>query len=430
MALRRPQTQQLQKESIIAVETVVNEMNCEFRRLEPDNAGIDGEIDLVRDSAFEGKVLKTQIKAGRSYISSEKQDHVRVKVERKYVELWNVMNVPVVLLFYHPASKALYWKSVQDYLKCDPNVLKKGTKSVIFPFDKTRDLFTVDVISSLRQVVEGDFKYDKIIYTEDSQEEVLSNWFPVISLPQTIYIAPTPYRDHRDITNQLTNYYTFILKEQKIYTFSNLNNSDCELRDFCDYSDDVLEVKSADEIPENFYMELLNRMLFISALQYQMYARDEKFYFSARVLANEASTRFEYKPLKSEKETSRFKIYISKTGDVIEYKHMAVRLSFIKLGSDWYFQIEPDWHFSYPGNNTKTRRDIGIRVTKEKAGMFNVHYLYLLHSWKQFLSNSSDKMVFRSDDLPDFQVAEISTINETFISNFMLFNDYIGPRID
>ena len=44
-------------------------MNCEFRRHEPDNAGLDGEIDLVKALAFEGKILKTQIKAGRSYIS-------------------------------------------------------------------------------------------------------------------------------------------------------------------------------------------------------------------------------------------------------------------------------------------------------------------------------------------------------------------------
>jgi hypothetical protein len=403
-------------------------MNCEFRRLEPDNAGIDGEIDLVKASAFEGKTLKTQIKAGRSYISSEKQDHVRVKVERKYVELWSVMNVPVILLFYHPDTKAIYWKSVQDYLKCDPGTLKKDTKSVVFPFDKARDLFSVDVLSSLRQVAEGEFKYDKIIYTEDSQEEVLSNWFPVISLPQKIYIAPTPYRDHRDITNQLNDYYTFILKEQKIYTFCDLTNPDCELRVFCDCSDDILEIKSTDEIADIFYMELLNRMLFISALKYQMYISSDRFYFSSKVLANDASTRFEYKPLKREKETSRFKIYISKTGNTIEYKHMAVKMSFVKLGSKWFFQIEPDWHFSYPNDNTKTRRDIGIRITKEKAGMFNEHYLYLLHSWKQFLSNSSDTIIFRSDDLTDSQEARISTTNETFTSNFMLFNDYFGPR--
>src|SRR5690349_18224599 len=99
-------------------------MNCEFRRLEPDNAGIDGEIDLVKDQAFQGKSLKVQVKAGKSYITSEKQDHVRVSVERKYVELWKVMNVPVLLLFYHPDTKAVYWKSVQDYLRCEPNLLK------------------------------------------------------------------------------------------------------------------------------------------------------------------------------------------------------------------------------------------------------------------------------------------------------------------
>ncbi len=91
----------------MAITAIVNEMNCEFRRLEPDNAGIDGEIDLVKDGVFQGKSLKVQIKAGKSYITSEKQDSVRVWVEKNYAEFWAGMNVPVLLLFYHPETRAI-----------------------------------------------------------------------------------------------------------------------------------------------------------------------------------------------------------------------------------------------------------------------------------------------------------------------------------
>lgn len=260
------------------------------------------------------------------------------------------------------------------------------------------------------------------------REEVLSNWFPVISLPQRIYSAPTPYREPKDIIYQIQGYYAFIIRGGRLYTFSDLHDPECELRDFCDYSDDALEVKAPDEIEQNWYVELLNRVLSIYAWKNMIVPTDDRFYFSARVLDNEATTRFEYKPLIKEKETSRFKIYINNSGKLTEFKHMAVNLAFERLGAQWYFQIEPGWHFSYPGDTTKTRRDIGVRITKELAGTFNEHYLYLLHAWKQFLSNSSDTILFYCDDLASSQVVEISAANLTFTSNFLLFNDYFGPK--
>lgn len=427
MSLKRPPTQQLQKESLLAVETVVNRMNCEFRRHEPDNAGIDGEIDLVKALKFEGKLLKTQVKAGTSYISADNEHYVRVKVERKYVELWNSMNVPVILLFYYPETKIIYWKAVKEYLKCDPSLLKKTTQNVIFPFDKARDIFTPDTLNSLRMIVEGKLEYERIIYTEDSKEELLANWFPVIDLPKIIYIAPTIYQAPKDITVNLKNYYTFILKNKKLLTFSDLYVEDCELRDYCNI--DYITTKSRDEIEAPHYMELLNRMLFIYAIQHRMFLHNERFVFSTRNLAEGGEGKFEFKPLKRDIESSRLKIYISKQGNTIEYKHMAVRVNFLKLGTYWYFQIEPDWYFSYPYDHTKTKKQIGLRVTREKANTFNEQYLYLLHFWKQFFSNSSDYMVFPSDHLPATQVARISTLNETFTSNFMLFNDYFGPKV-
>jgi hypothetical protein len=429
VSLKRPPSQKLQVESILAIKTIVNEMNCEYRTFDPDNAGIDGEIDLVKGGNFEGRPLKAQVKAGTSYISSERQDLVRVKVEKKYAEYWASMEIPVILLFYHPDTKAVYWKSVQDYLRLDPNILRKKSNNVIFPFDKARDLFTVDSLESLRHVAERKFKYDKIIYAEDSQEIVLSNWFPVLSLPDTIYTAPTIYRTVKDITDQIDDYYTFIVKEERIYTFSDLRNPNCKLRDYCDYSDDVLEIKQSHEIENIYYAELLNRLLATYACLNDMKIAGERFTFYLKVIDNEATARFSLKPLIKDDETSRLKIYISKTGNVIEYKHMAVRLSFLQSSSKWLLQIEPDWYFTFHGGTPKTRREIGARITKEKAGTFNKQYLYLLHAWKQYLSNSSGSIVFPSDRLPGSQTATVSTKNESFISNFTLFNDYIGPNV-
>lgn len=429
MPLKRPKTQKLQKESIIAVDSIVNEMNCEFRVHNPDNAGIDGEIDLVNALSFQGKILKTQVKAGNSYITAEREEYVRIKVERKYVELWKEMNVPVILFFYHPDTKTVYWKSVKDYLKCDPQVLKKDTKSVIFPFDKARDVFTPDALSSLRMVVDNQFEYEKIIFTQDSKEEILSNWFSIKSLPDKVYVAPTSYRRKKEITTKLDSYYTFILKSKLLYTFSDLTSEDCELRNFCDCSPFRLDVRRPDEIEDTRYTELLNRAVSIYCWKKNMFgSTNDRFYFSLNVLKEDSSSRFEFKPLKRETGRPRSKIYITKSGNTIEYKHMAVKLAFIKFNTQWYFQIEPDWYFSYPRGPYKTKKEIGIRITREKAGMFNESYLYLLHAWKQFLSDSSESIVLSCDDLPECQEIVIDTANKSFLSDFMLFNDYYGPK--
>lgn len=190
-----------------------------------------------------------------------------------------------------------------------------------------------------------------------------------------------------------------------------------------------MEVKDKSDIEDKWYMELLNKMLLIYALQNQLRSWDEKFFFSSRVADDEKTQRFKLKPLRKETDTSRLKINISNTGKLVEYKHNAVSLSFINTPDQWFLQIEPDFHFSYPFDKTKTKRDAGRRLTSEKANTFNGEYLYLLHFWKQFLSNNSSAITFKADSLPDAQTAVIKAKAESFESNFLLFNDYFGKEV-
>ncbi len=428
MAIKRPATQQLQVESFTAVQSIVNSMNCEFRHHDPDNAGLDGEIDLVKSGHFEGKILKFQLKAGKSYISSETSDYVRIKVEKRYVEYWSTVELPVILFFYHPDTLTVYWKSIHHFLQLDPTLVKKDTETLVIPFDKHRDVLTQDTISAFRSVVEGTFEYERIIYAEDSHEEVLSNWFPVDRLPQTIYVAPTIYTSHGDIGKQLNNYYTFIVKERQIFSFSDLTNPNCELRGFCEVDNGVIKTIQADQIQAIWYAELLNRLIFVFFRIHGMSVSENRYYFPRSVLDEGENSRFNIVPLKRSKETARSKIYIYGNGRNTEYKHMAVRLAFLKEGSDWFLQINPDWQFSYPFDQTKTKRDIGIRIIREKAGMYNEQYLYLLHAWKQFLSKNTETIVLPSDEMSGAQSASVSVKNTSFETNFTLFNDYMGPK--
>lgn len=279
-------------------------------------------------------------------------------------------------------------------------------------------------------IIDNKFEYNKIIYSAGEQEEILSNWFRVKSFPELIYLAPTYYRKKREITNKLKRYYSFILKDKWLYSFSDFKKGDCELKEFCDYQNGF--EKNFSEISEKYFIELLNNVIVINFLKLNLIRTSEsgeRFFFSPIVLKNPSHNKFFYKPLRKNKEENRAKIYITKKGNIIEYKHLALKVNFHRLNSDLYFEIEPDWQFSYPNNPNKTKKEIGIRITKEKANMFNQQYLYLLHALKQLLSDSSKYMIFPCDDQADSQQLVINTSNLSFISNFKLFNDYFGPNL-
>jgi hypothetical protein len=125
----------------------------------------------------------------------------------------------------------------------------------------------------------------------------------------------------------------------------------------------------------------------------------------------------------------RTKIYIQRAADRrTEYKHHAVHLAFTKHNQEWYLQIEPDWYFTYPYGPRLTRRELGARITVEKAGTFNKEYLYLLHFWRQFLSDCSDTITLSCSSIDDGSRILVHSRPEEFVSSWRLFNDYVGPK--
>jgi hypothetical protein len=90
-------------------------------------------------------------------------------------------------------------------------------------------------------------------------------------------------------------------------------------------------------------------------------------------------------------------------------------------------QIEPDWFFTYRGS-FKNRKEVGIRITKEKAGMFNEQYRNHLHAMKQYLSDNNPAITFPCDELDDSQKVTVSGSSISPRSSFMLYNDYSSPE--
>lgn len=430
--LKRLPTDQLETESKLALERFFNDANWKPVSFTDDKFAIDGEIRVVQGIEITGKGFKYQLKAGKSYITKETKEAIRVRVERKYVDTWLAMDSePVVLFFYNPLTKLIYWKAVQPFFRVQSALLKKPGEYVVIPFDKKRDLLDGSALCDLSLVASSGFQYHKIIYAEDEHELMISNRFPILELPQHVHAARTQHSHRAQITPDLKNYYAFWLepdreqgKHHTLWTFSDLSNPNVELRRFCET--DAAERFNVSDISPAKFVTLLNNVLYINCLQMDLLSKRDHFYFSPRVLKTAESNKFSYLGVKGDRE-DRTKIYIQHMNGRTEYKHHAVKLRVVTEDGLWFLEIEPDWYFSYPGQEV-SKQEIGRRITKEKADTGNGDYRYALHFWKCYLSKNGSSIVFPVDSLSGSQQMAASIESVSFASSYRLVNDYDGPR--
>lgn len=430
--LKRLPSDQLEEESKIVLKSVINQGGWKPVELSDDKFGIDGEVRLVHGVEYTGRGFKYQLKAGKSYVTKDTTEALRIRVERKYVDMWLAMPEPVVLFFYHPFTKLIYWKAVQPFFRVQSGLLKKAGESIVVPFDKKRDILDGPAFADLERVASGEFGYHKIVYAEDENELMVSNRFPVLSLPQYVYVARTQHTHPSQITPELTNYYAFWLepyrengKDHTLWTFSDLRRSDCELRRFCEA--DESEQFSVLEISVAKFTTLLNKVVYINCLQMDLVAKRGRYHFSPKVLKTPESNKFSYSCVKGAQE-ERAKIYIQYVNGRSEYKYHAVKLRVMNEDESWLMEVEPDWYFTFSGDEKASKKEIGIRITKEKAGMANGDYRYALHFWKCYLSKNRASIVFPCDSLLGSQQIIAATESVSFISDYRLINDYDGPR--
>jgi hypothetical protein len=422
--LKRLPEDQLEDESLIAVANFFNSHSWEFNRQARDKSGIDAEIEIVHGIQRTGRLLKCQVKAGTSYISSEAEDRLRIRVERKYLEHWKKMSAPVLLFFYHPSSRAIYWKAIKEHLELYPGLLKQGTESCVIIFDKNQDELTADSLPAIEQVEAKQFSYSRILVEPSRTELGWSNWFPIMQLP-SLWGAPAMVSSRSQIAPYLKRDYTFVIHENRLATLSNIRNSDCELRNFVDTT--RIQPILQSDLPANSFVELLNQTLLILAKQRELLYQGDRFYFSSAVLKSDDTKTFSYTSLKGLAET-RQKVYVRRQGKKIENVHHAVRLSFLQHLDDWFLVIEPDWYISYPFGGRPSRQEIGARITSEKATTYNKDYLYLLHFWRQFLSNNSDTITIPCSLPEDGATIDVRCLPLEFELHFRFFNDYVGPK--
>lgn len=135
-----------EKNGLIYVMKVVNEMECIWRPTPNDDTGFDGEIELAHDGNVSAKILKVQVRSDSSYLVNRVGTTFEFVAREADVAYWRESNVPVILVVYDPSKAEGYWKSMKPYLAKNPSSAGVGYR---VKFSRTRDKFVKQSFTAL-----------------------------------------------------------------------------------------------------------------------------------------------------------------------------------------------------------------------------------------------------------------------------------------
>ena len=103
-------------------------------RLTTIDIGIDAEIEIINNELKStGEFLKCQVKTTLS-------DHYTIYIQKKHIEYWNSVNIPLVVFLVHLHTEKIYWHCIKDISQYEmsgsgvkiefvkTNTLKKSSK--------------------------------------------------------------------------------------------------------------------------------------------------------------------------------------------------------------------------------------------------------------------------------------------------------------
>lgn len=111
-------------------------------------AGIDGEVEIVEDGDYTGRLLGVQVRTGPSYFSRTSSDGIVYDGDKDELDYWLRYALPVVLVLVDPTGGVAYWAGIT---KDTVEITGKRWKIVVSYAQK----LTADARDALAQLAEG-----------------------------------------------------------------------------------------------------------------------------------------------------------------------------------------------------------------------------------------------------------------------------------
>jgi hypothetical protein len=242
------------------------------------------------------------------------------------------------------------------------------------------------------------------------RETLHSTLLPVERMPPYVYDMPVTYRegDEKQVAALIGRVpdprlmTPFLLREGRLYCFNNLRNNDGPFRALVSDPGKAHRAESAtwwsDEKLTPWFTSLLNRSLNkLTGWRGLNLDKDHnRYYFQPPEPGKPLSV--DYTPLNQAKSTRQavWQPVSKRTNTPRPYwNHLAVGLNFQRVGRDnWCLVIRPEMRITRDGVTPIESAKIGGKVTRRKSRMFNYDLLEELQFWRDYLSDSSPRIVF------------------------------------
>lgn len=400
MGKRVPATKQTENKGLIAVAQFANCLGWTWRPTPNDDYGLDGELEPVQEGQPTGKIIKVQIKSGKSYRKGETESAFHYVASVDDLRYWSSVNVPVLVVIHDPDGGRTYGVEIHRALAADPSI--RRTRRI--PFNKSADELTRSVEAPLLAAANDEESSGRVFRRQGGsyQETLYSNLLPVKAQPARIFGAPTTCRTAADIRAGLGDRRKTpaVCSDGMLWTFADLTDPGCSLRAICDnksVSHWLLPDWSSGAERQRLLVQLMNTCLRkLLTARGLVFDRDKGRYYFPPESGN--ARRCTYQSL--QKTTTRRVAYphVDRATTAVDYwVHWSAKFRFIDFARHLYLMVEPSMIFTEDGVRLVGGDDMGRLSTTRSSHRFNRNVLGFLYFWRWLLrGDEADIAVFRA----------------------------------
>lgn len=251
---------------------------------------------------------------------------------------------------------------------------------------------------------------------------ILANLLPVLNYPETVWSAPTAAREPKDVWSHVDNSPAWILREGRLYTFTDLSNKNSPFQKVVSHTGvkgEMIATWRNDAARWAWFTELMNRTLkdYLGSIGIRS-AKGYRYFFKG---PSDGSVRTQKNGADPAREVAAKKV--SKDGSTF-WVHHGAELRFMTLGDNLFLCIEPCYVFTSNGRDPLA----GPKVTplsmkwggKERNAAILRHVIF----WARTLGRSKARIEFLSGAKP-VMVAGIPALSRT---TFGIEFDHIGLK--
>jgi hypothetical protein len=373
------------------IKDVVLRMGHVFNCIQIDS-GLDGNIELRDPATGEmlNLLLRVQVKSTTRF-QSDTADGFSFTCDARDIEYWLKGNTPNILVVCNPKERVAYWKSIRDYFATPE---RRKTRTV--GFSKSEDTFNESASGRLFDLARPT---DSGLYMEaPRQSELLTtNLLPVITRPQTIYIAPTECKSIKEVYARAQDQGgelppEIILTDKTLISVHDFRE-DPVWRHVCEQSAseqfqfderfDPHETAARSQIAEFLY-RCLQGFAKSEGLRYRH--TDRVFYVPYVKHDNSAQLRMFHSSRRDSSRTQARGLVIPLGGAAIGYKHCAFHAEFVCADGHWYMHVSPTYF--YTANGWKKKHNADEFLSKMKRLEKNKAVFSQLRLWEQYLCDA------------------------------------------